>query len=53
MLATMRRHLDEKVHPVSPAEKIDAFLSLYYGLIIERLAGEIRLSVRTGWPITR
>jgi type III restriction enzyme len=48
MLAIVRRYLDEKVKPVPPAEKIDVFLSPYYGWIIERLAGAIRPDIGAG-----
>jgi type III restriction enzyme len=44
----VRRYLDEKVLPESPAEKIDVFLSPYYGWVIERLAGAIHPDAASG-----
>ncbi len=38
----VRRFLDLVVHPVSPAHKLDLFLSPYYGWAIERLVAAIR-----------
>src|SRR5690606_26107942 len=38
----VQRYLDEKLKPAKPAEKVDAFLSPYYGWIIERLAEAIQ-----------
>lgn len=37
----VQRYFDEKVVPVAPAEKVDAFLSPYYGWAIERLTSAI------------
>ena len=48
MLAIIRRYVDEKVIPIPPHEKIDAFLSPYYGWIIERLVGAIRPDTAAG-----
>jgi type III restriction enzyme len=48
MLTIVRRYIAEKVHPVAPAEKIDALLSPYYGWIIERLAAAIRPDTEAG-----
>jgi type III restriction enzyme len=48
MLGIVRRYLDEKVKPVPPAERIDAFLSPYYGWIIERLVGAIHPDTEAG-----
>ncbi len=42
------RYLKEKVQPVSPAEKADAFLSPYYGWVIERLNEAIRPDTSMG-----
>ena len=42
-LATIvARYLEEKVHPVEPAWDVDAFLSPWYGLLVERLSAAIR-----------
>lgn len=43
-----QRYIDEKVFAGSPAEKIDAFLSPYYGLIIERIIEAIRPDTTAG-----
>jgi type III restriction enzyme len=43
-----RRYLDEKVKPISPAEKVDVFLSPYYGCVIERLNEAIRPDTSQG-----
>jgi len=42
------RYLREKVYPVTPAEKIDVFLSPYYGWVIERLVEAIRPDTSQG-----
>jgi type III restriction enzyme len=44
----VRRYLTEKVIPEPPAEKIDVFLSPYYGWVIERLAGAIHPDASSG-----
>lgn len=44
----VQRYLDEKVRPVSPAERVDVFLSPYYGWVIERLSEEIRADTSQG-----
>lgn len=41
VLAIVRRYIDEKVNPGPLTEKIDAFVSPYYGWIIERLIAAI------------
>jgi type III restriction enzyme len=38
----VQRYVDEKVTPIRPAERIDLFLSPYYGWAIERLTESIR-----------
>jgi type III restriction enzyme len=40
--AIVQRYLSDKVVAVAPAEPLDAFLSPYYGWMIERLVQEIR-----------
>jgi len=41
LLAIVERYVNEKVIPVPPAQRVDLFLSPYYGWAIERLVGEI------------
>ena len=48
IVAVVTRYLHEKVKPVSPADKVDAFLSPYYGWVIERLMNAIRGDGATG-----
>ena len=48
VLAIVRRYLAEKVNPLPPAERIDAFLSPYWGWIIERLVQAIRPDTEAG-----
>lgn len=42
VLRIVQQYLDEKVKARAPAVRLDAFLSPYYGWIIERLLGAIR-----------
>ncbi len=42
------QYLKEKVHPVSPANILDVFLSPYYGWVIERLAEAVRPDTSLG-----
>ena len=44
----VRRYIAEKVEPEPPAERIDAFLSPYYGWIIEILVQAIRPDTASG-----
>ena len=44
----VQRYLEEKVKPVSPAERVDVFLSPYYGWVIERLSEAIRPDASQG-----
>jgi len=44
----VQRYFDEKVVPVKPAEKVDAFLSPYYGWAIERLTAAIKPDATAG-----
>ena len=48
-LATIvARYLEEKVYPVEPARDVDAFLSPWYGMLIERLSAAIRPDDESG-----
>jgi type III restriction enzyme len=44
----VERYIADKVVPISPAERIDLFLSPYYGWAIERLVGAIRPDAAAG-----
>jgi type III restriction enzyme len=44
----VRTYFETKVVPVKPAEKVDAFLSPYYGWVIERLTAAIRPDASQG-----
>jgi type III restriction enzyme len=44
----VQQYFDAKVVPVRPAEKVDAFLSPYYGWAIERLTAAIRPDTAAG-----
>ncbi len=44
----VQHYFDEKVIPVRPAEKVDAFLSPYYGWAIERLTAAIQPDASQG-----
>ncbi len=44
----VERYVSEKVVPVPPAERIDLFLSPYYGWAIERLSSSIRPDTSQG-----
>lgn len=48
VLRIVQRYLAEKVKPLPPFERVDAFLSPYYGWIIERLLGAIRPDTEAG-----
>jgi type III restriction enzyme len=48
MAANVARYVDEKVDAKSPAERIDLFLSPYYGLLIERLLNAIHPDTSQG-----
>ena len=48
VLRIVERYLNEKVEARLPSVKLDAFLSPYYGWIIERLAGAIRPDIAAG-----
>ncbi len=37
LVAVVQRYLDQKVRPISPARDVDAFLSPWYGWLVERL----------------
>lgn len=44
----VQRYFDNKVVPVAPAEKVDAFLSPYYGWVVERLTAAIQPDAAQG-----
>ncbi|MEQ1907925.1 MAG: type III restriction endonuclease subunit R [Vicinamibacterales bacterium] len=44
----VKRYVDEKVTPIRPAERVDLFLSPYYGWAIERLVESIRPDTAQG-----
>lgn len=44
----VQQYFDTRVVPVKPAEKVDAFLSPYYGWAIERLSAAIRPDATAG-----
>ena len=46
--AIVGRYLKEKIHPIEPARDIDAFLSPWYGWLVERLLAAIRPDDETG-----
>jgi type III restriction enzyme len=48
VLRIVQRYLMEKVKALAPFERVDAFLSPYYGWIIERLLGAIRPDTEAG-----
>ncbi len=48
VLGIVRRYIEEKVRPLPPAERIDAFLAPSYGWIIERLAAAIKPDASAG-----
>jgi len=48
LVSIVDRYVREKVKPVSPAKEVDAFLSPYYGRVIERLQNAIRTDTGPG-----
>jgi len=48
LLQIVQRYIREKVTPVPPAERVDLFLSPYYGWAIERLSEAIRPDTSRG-----
>lgn len=48
IMRIVQRYIDEKVQPGPPAQRIDAFVSPYYGWIIERLVAAIRPDIDAG-----
>lgn len=48
LVRIVQKYVDEKVTPISPAERVDLFLSPYYGWAIERLVESIRPDTAQG-----
>jgi type III restriction enzyme len=48
LVRIVQQYIREKVTPVPPAERVDLFLSPYYGWAIERLTGAIRPDASQG-----
>ena len=48
LAAIVRKYVDAKVVPIKPAEKVDLFLSPYYGWAIERLSEAIHPDASQG-----
>ena len=48
LVQIVHRYIEQKVTPVKPAERIDLFLSPYYGWAIERLVGSIHADTSQG-----
>lgn len=48
LVRLVQRYVDEKVTPIAPAERVDLFLSPYYGWAIERLVESIRPDTSQG-----
>lgn len=48
LLGVVQRYIADKVQPLPPAERLDAFLSPYYGWIVERLLAAIRPDTEAG-----
>jgi type III restriction enzyme len=48
IVSIVRRYLKEKVIPTPPADRLDIFLSPYYGWVIERLAEAIKPDASQG-----
>jgi type III restriction enzyme len=50
VVAIVQRYLNEKVKPIAPADRLDIFLSPYYGWVVERLAEAIQPDAAEGEP---
>jgi type III restriction enzyme len=48
LVRLVQTYVDEKVKPIAPAERVDLFLSPYYGWAIERLVESIRPDTSQG-----
>jgi type III restriction enzyme len=48
LVRIVQRYVEEKVTPIKPAERLDLFLSPYYGWAIERLVESIRPDTSQG-----
>ncbi|HYD49838.1 MAG TPA: hypothetical protein VEB21_15885 [Terriglobales bacterium] len=53
LVAIVDRYLREKVRPIPPAQMLDAFLSPYYGWVIERLTQAIDADPNRGDTVER
>ena len=48
LMTVVRRYLDKKVRPIAPAKEVDAFLSPWYGWLLERLLEAIHPDTDNG-----
>ncbi|MDE0344020.1 MAG: DEAD/DEAH box helicase family protein [Deltaproteobacteria bacterium] len=48
LAAIVARYIDDKVEPIGPARPVDAFLSPWYGWLVERLIAAIQPDVQAG-----
>ena len=48
LVRIVQQYVDEKVTPIAPAERVDLFLSPYYGWAIERLVESVRPDTSQG-----
>jgi len=48
LAAIVSRYLGEKVHPISPARDVDAFLAPWYGWLVERIVAAVQPDDRAG-----
>ena len=48
LVRVVQHYMESKVQPIAPAERVDLFLSPYYGWAIERLAQSIRPDTSQG-----
>ena len=48
LVTVVQRYLDQKVRPIAPAQEVDAFLSPWYGWLVERLLEAIHPAADDG-----